>query len=82
MVVYRDSGACDTGGLAKPCLSCALLLRECGFIRTIYYSDPLAEGGFAKVSASQVCEGASLLRSQRNGGMVKKILHAKRASFV
>ena len=75
MVVYRP-----LGGISRPCVSCALLIRECGFIKNVYYSDGEE---MVKVKAHEVCEDAVMLRAQTNqNNMIKKTFHTKRAIYV
>lgn len=76
MVVYRP-----LGGISRPCISCANLIKNCGFIKNVFYRD--AEGDTIKVKANHVCDDAVMLRAQKNQNhMVKKTLHPKRAIYV
>ena len=79
IVVYRMSN--DDYVMAKPCMSCATLIANCGFIKNVYYSTN--NGDFENVHANKVIEGAVYLRSQKlNHNMLTVNMYSKRSNYL
>ena len=80
IVIYRYSNGGQLVN-AKPCLSCSILIKNCGFIDNVYYST--IDHDFTKVSANNITKNAELLYRQitRNNMVVTK-LHSSRFRFL
>jgi deoxycytidylate deaminase len=79
LVVFRTNSSGDFAN-AKPCLSCAILIRNCGFIRNVIFSN--ASHGFDKVPSSRIADNAQLLyRQKAQNNLVKSTVHRSSAKF-
>lgn len=79
IIVYRKN--INGYAMAKPCVSCAIMIASCGFIKNVYYSTN--NGDFEHCKSNNITENAKFIRSQIiNNNMISSVIHSKRAVYV
>jgi deoxycytidylate deaminase len=80
MIIYRVNNSNNYVN-SKPCLSCALLIKNSKCIKNVFYSDE--NGIFVKIKANHITDNAMLLREQvRHNNMVITNFYSKRSNYI